>query len=1202
MAGNGRSKAHGSGGNRGLNHGSVAVAEDNASSAESADTPPDPAFDADAYYGDNTLAADVLRNKYLAPGETGPFQMWDRVARAMASVEQEQGRWYQAFFSILKDFKFIPGGRVMHGAGRQDARRQPTLSNCFVGGTLITTDAGHKPIEEICPGDRVLTHAGAFRPVLRTAAREADEPVYTLRVFYNATPVEVTGEHPFLALRDGQVQWITAADLTTRDHIALPGIVKDEKAVPERLSLRDYVTPSVHQDGDVLYMVRNFVRNNANCSSESSRVHATIPVDNAFNRFLGYFMAEGGVLKVGEAYRSVYLTFHSDEKDYLQDVLTLGKALFGVEGRLNAREGQTGAWSRVYFFNPLLAEFFDRAFGGRSAKTKRLPAWFIHQDRYALSQFICGLFRGDVYRHTQSKTEALGFGLVMANPELMRQVYLILLDLGILGSLNQDYDNGPFQKSPTAKITVCVRPSVEALSAIIAGTPKHATGRVEVPHVHGYKVSGGRFFVKVRSISSERRQERVYNFAVEGDESYVANFLGVHNCYVIPIEEDSLEGIYRCLTESALVYRTGGGVGTDLSILRPKGSPVNATVDRSPGSTAFMHLLSESTNTVAQAGRRGALMLTLRVDHPDVEDFIVIKNDPRRIKVQYANISVLATDEFMEAVIHDRDFDLRWGGKAYKTVRARDLWDRIIRNAHASAEPGVIFWDRMKAYHNVEYVHPLTSTNPCGEQPLASYTACNLGNINLLRFVREDGTFDHEALKQTARIATRFMDNIIAYNMPNHALPKIQEAVASDRRVGLGITGLGDALLAMRIRYDSEEALRATEEIMQTICYEAYDESVELAKERGAFPTFDWEGYSKSEFIRRLPQELQEKIKKHGIRNGTVITVPPVGTGSIVAETSSGVEPIFCTSYRRRVKQADGESFREYKVYHPLVQKLFGDDENLPDYVRTAHQIDPYFRVKLQGVIQKYVDSAISSTINLPQDISLETVADIYITAYKEGLKGVTVYREGSREGILQTDDFAAQKEPKSESAPAAPGKGYHPRQRPAVTHGVTIRVRTGEGNLYLTINEDDQGLCEVFSTIGKAGGNAAAQTEAISRLISLCLRSGIDPREVVKELKGISGPSPVWENGQLILSTPDAIGKALENHLDMREGKTPQQMEDEKKNGEPVKQAPVLGNGGDANAPLTGVRPLVTCPECGSSVTHETGCLVCRNCGWSKC
>lgn len=810
MSGNGKSKANGASGKGHSGHGAaVAVAEEESSGGA---TVPDASFDADAYYGENTLAADVLRSKYLAPGETGPFQMWDRVARAMASVEQEQGRWYQAFFSILKDFKFIPGGRVMHGAGREDAKRQPTLSNC----------------------------------------------------------------------------------------------------------------------------------------------------------------------------------------------------------------------------------------------------------------------------------------------------------------------------------------------------------------------------------------------------------------YVIPMEEDSVEGIYRCLTESALVYRTGGGVGTDLSILRPKGSPVNATVDRSPGSTAFMHLLSESTNTVAQAGRRGALMLTLRVDHPDVEDFIVIKNDPRRIKVQYANISVLVTDEFMEAVIGDRDFDLRWGGKVYKTIRARELWERIIKNAHASAEPGVIFWDRMKAYHNVEYIHPLTSTNPCGEQPLASYTACNLGNINLLRFVRGDGTFDYEDLKRTARVATRFMDDVIAYNMPNHALPKIQEAVASDRRVGLGITGLADALIAMGIRYDSQEALDATEEIMRTICHEAYDASVGLAKERGAFPAFSWEGYSKSAFVQQLPAALQEKIKTHGIRNGTVITVPPVGTGSIVAETSSGIEPIFCTSYRRRVKQADGESFREYKVYHPLVKKLFGGDESLPDHVRTAHQIDPYFRVKLQGVIQRYVDSAISSTINLPQEIAVETVADIYIAAYREGLKGVTVYREGSREGILQTDDFASQKEEKGEKAEAAappapvPSKGYHPRKRPALTRGVTIRVRTGEGNLYLTINEDDQGLCEVFSTIGKAGGSAAAQTEAISRLISLCLRSGIDPREVVKELKGISGPSPVWENGQLILSTPDAIGKALENYVDTREHKGPHGEEgheaSEKKIDEPVAAAPaVAGNGSNGHTPRE-VRSTVTCPECGSSVAHETGCLVCRHCGWSKC
>ena len=664
------------------------------------------------------------------------------------------------------------------------------------------------------------------------------------------------------------------------------------------------------------------------------------------------------------------------------------------------------------------------------------------------------------------------------------------------------------------------------------------------------------------------------------------------NCYVIPIEEDSLEGIYRCLGESAMVYRTGGGVGTDLSILRPQGAPVNATVDASPGCTAFMNLLSESTNAVSQAGRRGALMLTLRVDHPDIEDFITIKNDANRTKVQYANISVLITHEFMQAVLADSDFDLRWNGKVFRTVKARQLWDKIIANAHASAEPGIIFWDTMREYHNVEYANPLTSTNPCGEQPLASYTACNLGNLNLVNFVRADGEFDYEALGQAARVATRFLDNVIDYNMDNHASLKIREAVASDRRVGLGLTGMADALVLMQSKYDSDEALAIVDKVMATIRDHAYEMSVELAREKAPFPLFDWAGVQQSKFIQSLPQALQEKIAAHGLRNSTLITMPPVGTGSIVAQTSSGIEPIFCTSYTRRVKQDDGESFREYKVYHPLVQRVFGDDEDLPDYVVTAHEIDPYFRVKMQGVIQKYTDSSISSTINLPEDIALETVADIYITAYKEGLKGVTVYREGSREGILQTD---SQAEADEQEAPAVEVPNYmgpdgflHRRRRPAVTAGITERINTGEGKIYVTINEDEYGICEVFSTIGKSGGNAAAQSEAISRLISLVLSAGVDPKEVISELKGISGPSPVWENGELILSTPDAIGKAMERYLQRKAGK---QLE-----------AGVPENMRPSPVESSGPKTLTTCPECGATVSYESSCLMCKHCGWSKC
>jgi ribonucleoside-diphosphate reductase alpha chain len=667
------------------------------------------------------------------------------------------------------------------------------------------------------------------------------------------------------------------------------------------------------------------------------------------------------------------------------------------------------------------------------------------------------------------------------------------------------------------------------------------------------------------------------------------------NCYVIPIEDDSLEGIYRCLTESALVYRTGGGVGTDLSKLRPQGAPVNATIDHSPGATAFMNLFSESTNTVSQAGRRGALMLTMRIDHPDVEKFITIKNDSQKVKVQYANISVLLTHKFMNAVIHDGDFELTWNGKVYRKVKAKELWYKIIKNAHASAEPGIIFWDTMRDYHNVEYANPLTSTNPCGEQPLASYTACNLGNINLSKFVRADSTFDYDELANVTRLATRFMDNIIDYNMENHALEKIRNAVASDRRIGLGITGLADALVMMKIRYDSQAALETVDKLMRIIRDEAYRTSVELAKEKGTFPLFEWNGYARSKFVQALPQDIQDAIKAHGIRNSTVLTVPPVGTGSIVAQTSSGIEPIFCTSYRRRVKNSDGETFSEYKVYHPLIKKMFGDDQKLPEYVVTAHDIDPYFRVKMQGIIQKYVDSSISSTVNLPEDVTIDTVADIYLTAYKAGLKGITVYREGCREGILQTEEFARKKESQPSKTEEKRRKG--PRQRPHRTYGFTERVKTGEGYLYVTVNEDENGLCEIFTTIGKAGGNAAAQSEAISRLISLALRSGIEPREIVKQLKGISGPTPVWDGqGGQVLSTPDAIGKVLERYIEHREKHHASHQH---------RAATKTANLPHAAAKETAQEPprtQTTCPECGSTVEHVSGCVVCYNCGWSKC
>ena len=660
----------------------------------------------------------------------------------------------------------------------------------------------------------------------------------------------------------------------------------------------------------------------------------------------------------------------------------------------------------------------------------------------------------------------------------------------------------------------------------------------------------------------------------------------LNNCYVVGIKDDSIKSIYDCVIQEAMTYKYGGGCGHDLSVLRPGGDEILGTGGNSCGPVGFMNLFSENTNTIAQHGRRGANMQTLRVDHPDIEKFIEIKTGDVDM-VKYSNISVLLTDEFMDAVQTDSDFDLHWGGKKYSTVKAKDLWMKIIEHAHSSAEPGLLFWDTMTKYHNAEYCSPLVSTNPCAEQPLPDGGCCNLGALNLERFVDQDGNFDFDGFKETTAVGARFLDNVIDYNLDRHALEEQKQNAKNDRRVGLGILGLGDMLVKMGIKYDSDEALETIGKIMEIHRDTAYETSAELAKEKGQFPNFDWDGYSQSLFVQDLPKKLQKKIKENGIRNCTLTTVAPTGSGAIVARVTSGVEPIFATSYQRKVKKNDslGKEFDTFTVYHPVVKEMFGTDENLPEYVVTAHNVDPYFRVKMQGVVQKYIDSSISSTVNLAEETTVDTVADIYMTAYKADLKGITVYREGSREGILITDDKSSENEEQnSENAEMKTA-----RNRPSITEGKTRRMRTGDGTLYVTVNEDENGLCEVFTAIGKAGGTVAAQTEAISRLISLALRSGIDPNSIINQLKGISGPNPTWEDGQLILSTPDAIGRALETFVN---GDSPSQ--EKKSQFEIAEQNPLQGQAREYGQ---------HCSECdGSGIVNEGGCLVCKDCGWSKC
>jgi len=1055
------------------------------------------------------------------------------------------------------------------------------------------------------------------------------------------------------------------------------------------------------------------------------------------------------------------------------------------------------------------------------------------------------------------------------------------------------------------------------------------------------------------------------------------NKASLTNCYVLAIQDDSIQAIYSTLTNEAITYKSGGGVGHDLSNLRPRGATISSTGGESCGPVGFMNLFSENTNTISQHGRRGANMQTLRVDHPDIEEFITVKQDNARTKVQYSNISVLITDEFMKAVEDNSDFPLRFKGTVYKTINARELWKKITTAAHGSAEPGIIFWDRMKQYHNVEYDSPLISTNPCvvgnsrlstqygmipilelydsqvdikatvdkrtltsefsefgtevrpttnafktsanadvwkvttkagysltgtawhdfytdrgklklsdlkigdkaliqsakgqfgtqgsadlgmilglltgdghithkgngyyaavielwgddrqfadkvavvvntmisgkaengrnykvkpvavssrnkvgissvilarildaeygvnadtklkvpeviwrgteetvieylrglfqadgtvnvsgksntcsvrlasshepllidvqmllsnfgvfcsiykrrssgmrllpdgkggnkeyqckanyeiiidgesrdrfmkeigflgkakivkyntwargkalrkrqpfaseiisiekagkesvydvtqsdhnsvifnglvtgqcGEQPLPDGGNCNLGSINLAQMVKPNGTpgkygVDDATIIKTTRIAIRGMDNVIDYNLDRHALPVQRENAERQRRIGFGITGLADMLVKLQIPYDSEEALSVVERVIELIRNTAYETSVALAKEKGAFPAFDWNGYNKSQYVKKLPQTLRSDIKAHGIRNGTLLTIAPVGTGSIIAAVSSGMEPIFDVKYIRRVRRDDESGFDEFTAWHPLAYNLFGQRKlGVPAYVREAHQIDPHFRVRMQAVLQKYVDSSISSTVNLPNDATVETVAAIYEFAYSQGLKGITVYREGSRDGILISAN--AESAPTQKAIhPYISGELITPVGRPQVVEGPTEEIETGEGSMLVTINHDTDGkLVEVIARVGKAGGNDAAQSEAIGRLSSVIARSGVDPRVIVKQLKGIQA-TPMWhtfpgeERATQILSTPDGIAKALERYLDREHLPSSTR----------VSNQPVL-------APeVVNDSSYAICPECKDvSLINEGGCEHCVNpsCLYERC
>jgi ribonucleoside-diphosphate reductase alpha chain len=671
------------------------------------------------------------------------------------------------------------------------------------------------------------------------------------------------------------------------------------------------------------------------------------------------------------------------------------------------------------------------------------------------------------------------------------------------------------------------------------------------------------------------------------------------NCFVMGDIEDDLGSIFDHLRQAALTMQQGGGIGYDFSSLRPKGAPVQGVGADASGPLSFMDVWDAMCRTIMSAGaRRGAMMATMRCDHPDIEDFIAAKRQPGRLR--NFNLSVLATDPFMAAVDADADWPLMFAGTTYKVIRARALFDAMTRATYDYAEPGVIFIDRINARNNLHYCEEIHSTNPCGEQPLPAYGACLLGSINLARLVRapfsEAAALDEAELSQLVSVAIRMMDNTI--DASGFPLEEQRQEAMAKRRIGLGMTGLADALMMVGLRYGSVEAAAKAGDWARLISEAAYRESVRLAEEKGAFPLFDRDAYLAGETIGELPEDIRADIAVHGIRNALLTSVAPTGTISLVADNvSSGVEPVFALAYTRKVLQPDGSKIEEEVSDYALrrFRALRGEQVTLPDYFVTAQDLTPAEHVRMQAAVQKYVDSAISKTVNVPEDIAFEAFQQVYLDAYRSGCKGCTTYRPNAITGsVLEVKPLAA---PVAD-LPAPPVGGmssFDLMRRSDKLSGATYKLKwpDSEHAMYVTINDIEQdGVSRPFEIfVNSKNLEHYAWVVALTRMISAVFRRGGEVAFVAEELKQVFDPrGGQWSNGRYVGSLVAAIGDVIERHMVETGFLVPADKL-------AIKVAPAV----TAAAPAAQLGRL--CPKCSQpGLVHEAGCLSCVQCGWSKC
>lgn len=1086
----------------------------------------------------------ILSDRYLQEGET-PEQLWERVARAVAEAEPEgrqREKWAAEFYDMMNDLKFLPNSPAIRNAGTE----QGCLSACFSPDQPIETISGMKPISDIKMGEMVLTHTGRYLPVTEVMNRNSAEIISIDIAKLPKNTLKVTGEHPILT----DEGWKLAKTLCPGDYVVITHnkIVEDKTSV----SIADSLGLSVDGEWAVCQNSTRWGKKKRRpFDLHHNHLRAEIPVDEKLLWFLGMYLANGSAHQTTGDIRIVFnkkdLCFAERAHDYLT-YLGLPARTFLQEDKKRGNSWLTVRAHSTYL-SSLLYGWCGKGFAG-----KQLQHWLMCLPPEKQRHILRGVYDGDGSSGQNLKK------ITLSNRRLVAQLFEVALRLGKVPSFRQESMPRLGKHLPW--------------SIVYGQTTERFVKRLP----------DGTVAYRIRDVRIEEHSGKVYNFEVPNDHTYAANFVAVHNCFVIS-PDDNMESIMQIAHDEALILKWGGGIGFGFSKLRPKGDSIKTTHKNACGPIAVMKLYSKVSETITQGSfRNGALMAQLDVSHPDIFEFIHVKDNDNTLK--NFNISVQVTEKFIAAVENNGPWHLinPRNGETSRTVDACVLWQELIGSAHKTGDPGIVFIDRIRSLDPNPQFGGIWSSNPCGEVYCSDYESCNLASIDLAKFITNNH-FDYDAFDRIIYKSIRFLDDVVSVN--KFPLPKLTEMNARGRRIGLGVMGWADLLLRLGVPYDSNEALGLATKIGSILNDTAWSASGDLAKERGPFP--DWE-----------QSALRKKIGEHPMRNCSVTLVAPTGTISRLADTSSGIEPHFALAWHSNVlwKDHEGTSTHLIDAPRPIIEalsNLSGAGQSVlrdiadypergrqilaqygvnPTALRTSHEISPIWHVKMQSIWQQFVSDSISKTINLSHSATVQDIEQAYLNAWATGCKCVTVYRDGSKSmQVLETG--ATKREEKKQEVITV-------RELPDRLTGERIRIKTGLGSMYVSINRDEAGNpVEVFANIGKAGGVIPSFAEAIGRLISMALRAGVSVADIVKQLSGISCTEVVWHNGELVLSVPDGIAKALALAGDHAKS---------------LPQSPPI--------PLSTNLITAPCPECGSQLVFSDGCRggSCPACAFSKC